>query len=136
MAYINRLLTGEWVDPVTRLPNEEFAKEIIAELQNSKEVFYLMRIDLDFPASNDDVSKFVLSRVSSVIKHSVRIPKDFVCKVGDKSFGVVLHGISDVELNKIAQRITDSLQYLLLTYGNEKIQIDCNIDIKTVGGAR
>ncbi|HQQ18293.1 MAG TPA: diguanylate cyclase, partial [Fervidobacterium sp.] len=101
MAYINRLLTGEWVDPVTRLPNEEFAKEIIAELQNSKEVFYLMRIDLDFPASNDDVSKFVLSRVSSVIKHSVRIPKDFVCKVGDKSFGVVLHGITDAELNKI-----------------------------------
>jgi len=135
MAYINRLLTGEWVDPITRLPNEEFAKEIVAELQNSKEVFYLMRIDLDFLASNDDVSKFVLSRVSSVVKHSVRIPKDFVCKIGDKSFGVVLHGISDVELNKIAQRITDSLQYLLLTYGNEKIQIDCNIDIKTIGGA-
>ncbi len=136
MAYINRLLTGEWVDPITRLPNEEFAKEIITELENSKELFYLMRVDLDFPASNDDVSKFVLSRVSSVIKHSVRIPKDFVCKFGDKSFGVVIHGITDVELNKIAQRITDSLQYLLLTYGDEKIKIDCNIDIKTVGGAR
>ncbi|HUM43456.1 MAG TPA: diguanylate cyclase [Fervidobacterium sp.] len=135
MPYINRLLTGEWVDPVTRLPNEEFAKEIISELANSQEKFYLMRISLDFSASNDDVSKFVLSRVSSVIKHSVRIPKDFVCKIGDKSFCIVLHGVSKNELGRIAQRIKDSLHYLLLTYGDEKIQIDCNIDIETIGGA-
>ncbi|WP_448376557.1 GGDEF domain-containing protein [Fervidobacterium sp.] len=135
MPKIAKLITGEWVDPITRLPNLEFAQHVMEELKNSGEVFHVLHVRLKFKAQSDDARNFVLSRVSSVIKHSVRIPKDFVCKINDNDFCIVIHGISENELNKISNRIKDSLQYLLLTYGSEKIQVDCEIDITTVGGA-
>ncbi|MGB9615293.1 MAG: diguanylate cyclase domain-containing protein [Fervidobacterium sp.] len=135
MSGFLNLLTGEWVDPITRLPNQEFAQKVLEELKNSVELFYLLDVKLNFPSSDENVRNFVLSRVSSVIKHSVRLPKDLVCKLGDNEFCIVVHGISDTDVHKIASRIKDSLHYLLLTYGNEKIQIDCEIDIKSVGGA-
>lgn len=136
MQYIYRLLTGEWVDPITRLPNEEFSKNVLREIEKSGDIFYLLHVKLTFDSSDENVRNFVLSRVSSVIKHSVRIPKDFVCKVEGNDFCVIAHGITDIEARKIAARIKESLQYLLLTYGSEKIQIGCEIDIQTIGGAR
>jgi len=132
---IAKLITGEWVDPITRLPNLEFAQHVMEELKNSGDVFHVLHVKLKFNAQSDDIRNFVLSRVSSVIKHSVRIPKDFVCKINDNDFCIVIHGISENELNKISNRIKDSLHYLLLTYGSERIQVDCEIDITTVGGA-
>ncbi|QAV33950.1 GGDEF domain-containing protein, diguanylate cyclase (c-di-GMP synthetase) or its enzymatically inactive variants [Fervidobacterium changbaicum] len=136
MDGFHKLLTGEWVDSITRLPNHEFAKRIVDQLKQSEDLFYLLHVKLKFQASSDDLRNFVLSRVSSVIKHSVRIPKDFVCKMEGNDFCIVLHGIDDNEAKKIASRIKDSLHYLLLTYGSEKIQIDCDIEISTVGGAK
>lgn len=136
MPHIHKLLTGEWVDPVTRLPNKEFAQIVLNELKESNEFFYVMHIKLDFQASDKDIRNFVMSRVSSVIKHSVRIPKDFVCKLDNNDFCIVLHGVQNAEVKKIADRIRDSLHYLLLTYGHEKIKIDCQIEITTVGGAQ
>ncbi|MFN3691402.1 MAG: diguanylate cyclase domain-containing protein [Fervidobacterium sp.] len=134
MQYVYRLLTGEWVDTVTRLPNEEFSKHLINELKKSGDFFYILHIKLNFDTTNENVRNFALSRVSSVIKHSVRIPKDFVCKIGGNDFCVVAHGITEVEAEKIANRIKESLHYLLLTYGSEKIQIGCEIDIQSLGG--
>ncbi|MEJ5257430.1 MAG: GGDEF domain-containing protein [Fervidobacterium sp.] len=136
MPSLHKLLTGEWVDPITRLPNKEFAQMVLQELKENNELFYVMHLKLDFQVSNNDIWNFVMSRVSSVIKHSVRIPKDFVCKLDNNDFCIVLHGIQDAEVKKIADRIRDSLHYLLLTYGPEKIKIDCQIEITTVGGAQ
>jgi len=135
MPYFDKIVTGEWVDPITRLPNQEFAQHVMNELKNSAEVFHILHIKLKFNSESEDVRSFVLSRVSSVIKHSVRIPKDFVCKVGSNDFCIVVHGVAENELKRISNRIKDSLHYLLLTYGSERIQIDCEIDITTIGGA-
>ncbi|MFN3329035.1 MAG: diguanylate cyclase, partial [Fervidobacterium pennivorans] len=60
MQYVYRLLTGEWVDTVTRLPNEEFLKHLIHELKASGEVFYLLYIKLNFDSSNENIRNFVL----------------------------------------------------------------------------
>lgn len=136
MPYVYHLLTGDWIDEITRLPNKKFAEKVFEELKNSPETFFVLNVKLDFQASDQNTMNFVLSRVSSVIKHSVRIPKDFVFKLDDNNFLIVIHGISEGEAHKIANRIKDSLHYLLLTYGSEKIQIDCEIDISTIGGAR
>lgn len=136
MKGIHKLLTGKWVDPITRLPNQEFVKNVFEELRQSNEQFYVLHITLKFQASNEDLRNFVLSRVSSVIKHSVRIPKDFVCKLEGNDFCIVLHGVGENEVMKISNRIKDSLHYLLLTYGSERIQIDCDIEISAIGGVK
>ncbi len=134
MSGFLNLLNGKWIDPITRLPNKEFFQQAFEELKNSVEQFYVLNVKLNFVSSNESVRNFVLSRVSSIIKHSVRIPKDFVCRLDDDEFCIVIHGISDSEVYKIANRVRESLNYLLLTYGNERIKIDCEIDIKTIGG--
>ncbi|ABS60207.1 MULTISPECIES: diguanylate cyclase domain-containing protein [Fervidobacterium] len=134
MPEIYNLLNGKWIDTITRLPNKEFAEKVFEEIKNSSDTFYVLKLIIDFPASNENVTAFVLSRISSVIKHSVRIPKDFVCKLDGNDFCIVVHGITESEVQKIAIRIKDSLHYLLLTYGNEKIQINCQIEIETIGG--
>ncbi|WP_448377917.1 diguanylate cyclase domain-containing protein [Fervidobacterium sp.] len=136
MKVFHKLLTGEWVDPITRLPNQEFVKRVVEELGRSSEQFYVLHIKLKFQVSSEDLRNFVLSRVSSVIKHSVRLPKDFVCKLEGNDFCIILHGVEENEVNKIANRIKDSLHYLLLTYGPERIQIDCDIEISTIGGVK
>ncbi|MEN3042741.1 MAG: diguanylate cyclase [Fervidobacterium sp.] len=136
MQYIHYLITGEWIDEVTRLPNKKFAERVIEELKKSAEEFFALNIRLDFLASDQSTLNFVLSRVSSVIKHSVRIPKDFVFKLDDKNFLIIIHGISEGEAQKISQRIKDSLHYLLLTYGPQKIQVNCEIEISKIGGVR
>lgn len=135
MPYVYHLLTGDWIDEVTRLPNKKFAEKVFEELKNSTETFFVLNLKLDFPASDENTINFVLSRVSSVIKHSVRIPKDFVFRVAEKDFAIIIHGISEIEAQKITSRIKDSLQYLLLTFGSEKVKINCEINISTIGGA-
>ncbi len=136
MHYLQKILTGEWVDPITRLPNSSFAEAVISELKNSEESYHVLKIRVNFSSTNPEVKTFAISRIAAVIKHSVRIPKDFVCRSGEQEFTIMLHGVSDNDVEKIGQRIKDSLQYLLLTYGNEKIKIDCEIDVEKLGGAR
>lgn len=136
MHYLQKLLTGEWVDPITRLPNAAFTEAVVQELKKGEETYHLLRVRVNFSNDNPDVKTFVISRIAAVIKHSVRIPKDFVCRSGEMEFAIILHGVSDADVEKIGQRIKDSLQYLLLTYGNEKIRIECEIDVEKLGGAR
>lgn len=136
MHYLQKILTGEWVDPITRLPNSSFAEAVISELKNSEETYHILKVRVNFSSDNTDVKTFVVSRIAAVIKHSVRIPKDFVCRSGEQEFVIMLHGVSDNDVEKIGQRIKDSLQYLLLTYGNEKIKIECDIEVEKLGGAR
>jgi len=39
MKGIHKLLTGEWVDPITRLPNQEFVKTYLKNLGKAMKNF-------------------------------------------------------------------------------------------------
>ncbi len=134
MKVIFNLLNGNWIDPVTRLPNKEFAGEVLKSLKESNEDFILMNIKVAVEDLSQEELDFTMSRVASVLKHSVRIPKDIVCRIDEGNFCIVIHGIDDGTAQKVADRIKDSLDYLLLSYAGKKIKLDCTINIEKIGG--
>ncbi|QTA38003.1 diguanylate cyclase [Thermosipho ferrireducens] len=135
MEYLLKLLNGSWIDDVTRLPNGEFAKEILNVIKDSREEFFIIKIVLNFPAEKVNESNFVIARAASVIKHSVRLPKDFVCRVSENEFWILLHGVNKNVAEQIATRIKESLDYLLVSFGNKQIKINTDIKIEKLGGA-
>ncbi|ANQ54434.1 diguanylate cyclase [Thermosipho affectus] len=135
MEYLLNLFNGNWVDETTRLPNKDFFNHIYPLIKESKTLFYLIYLDLEFESTDINEINFVIARIASIIKHSVRIPKDFVCRSSEKSFVLILHGINEIVAKQIANRIKDSLDYLLLNYGNKNIKVETKIKIEAVGGA-
>ncbi|ACJ76328.1 diguanylate cyclase [Thermosipho africanus H17ap60334] len=135
MDYLLKLLNGNFVDKVTRLPNESFFNTVYSMLSNSNSTFFVITLDLDFDSLAEDEINFVIARAASVIKHSVRIPKDFVFRSGQKRFSIILHGINEITAKQIANRIKESLDYLFLNYKDKNIKIDTKIKIEKLGGA-
>ena len=135
MEYLMKLLNGNWIDDTTRLPNKGFFNSIYPLLKNSDSKFYIITINVNFDAKNKEEEEFIIARIASIIKHSVRLPKDFVCRTDVKEFSIILHGINEIVAKQIASRIKESLNYLVLNYGNDNIKIESNIKIDVLGGA-
>ncbi len=134
MKAILNLLNGDWIDPITRLPNKQFAEEVLKNLKESGQECIVIHVKVDVENLSKEELDFTMSRVASVIKHSVRIPKDFVCRIDDGNFCIVIHGVDDDTAHKVAERIKDSLEYLLLSYAGKKIKLNCTISIEKIGG--
>ncbi|ABR31414.1 diguanylate cyclase [Thermosipho melanesiensis] len=135
MEYLLNLFNGNWVDEITRLPNKDFFENIYPLLKKSNTTFYLIYLDLKFESEEQSEINFVIARIASIIKHSVRIPKDFICRSSEKGFVIILHGVNEIIAKQISSRIKESLDYLLLNYGNKNIKIETDIKIEALGGA-
>ncbi len=117
---IARMLRGDLVDPVTRLPNKKFLEEL---LKSSKGKFDVIEITVTLENLDESYRNIAISKVASVIKHSVRIPMDMVIRTGEYEF-VVLMGSSNEGISKmVANRLKSNLSYLSMGLGGKTVRV-------------
>ncbi len=113
-----RLINGEMVDKVTRLPNKSFVEKIKERYPDMK----VIKIHTEI-GKTDGLKDIIISKVSSVIKHSIRLPKDMVARTGEKEFVVILGQVDDGTLKIVADRIKENLGYFNVNVGGKTIKI-------------
>ncbi len=128
---IGELVKGRYIDPVTRLPNREFYKKFL-DIINDGESIKLIELHVELKDIDPSVKDIAISRIASIVKHSVRVPKDIVIRVGDKDFIVILGDIDDKLAEMIAKRLKDNLLYFNLNIGGNIIKIVPTVEVKDV----
>ena len=116
---VRRMINGEIVDKITRLPRIEYLEKL-KEFVND-----LLILDVSVTLENlDETFKDIaVSKVASVIKHSVRIPMDMVVRTGEYDFAVIL-GDGDENVAKlVADRIKSNLSYLNMRFGGKIVKV-------------
>jgi PleD family two-component response regulator len=122
------IIKGELVDEVTRLPNKAFFQKFLKEADGN---FKIIDINVDIENLNEKFEDIVLSKIASVIKHSVRIPKDFVVRTGNHSFAVILGDKDEGVAKIVAERIKTNLSYLNIGVGGKPVRIYPVVNIKS-----
>ncbi len=116
---IEKLVSGEIVDPVTRLPRKEFLEELKKLLKDSG--VWLLEVDVTIDGVPEIYKDIAISKIASIIKHSVRIPKDMVVRIGDYEFAVLVSGVDKELIKNIAKRIKDNVDYMSLSIGGKSV---------------
>jgi len=128
---VGELVKGKYVDPVTRLPDKEFYKRFLSNI-NDGEPLKIIEVHVELKDVDPTMKDIAISRIASVIKHSVRIPKDIAIRVGDKDFTVVLGDIDDNLAGIIAKRLKDNLLYFNLNIGGKMAKIIPTVEVKDI----
>ncbi len=121
------MIKGDLVDPVTRLPNSKFLEELERSVKDD-----LKMIEVSVTLENLDSAfkDIAVSRVASVIKHSVRIPMDMVVRVGDYDFMVILGNADESTAKIVAERLRTNLSYLNMGFGGKTVKVKPTVRIK------
>ena len=121
------MIKGDLVDPVTRLPNSKFLEELEKSVKDD-----LKMIEVSVTLENLDSAfkDIAVSRVASVIKHSVRIPMDMVVRVGDYDFMVILGNADESTAKIVAERLRTNLSYLNMGFGGKTVKVKPTVRIK------
>ncbi len=121
------MIKGDLVDPVTRLPNSKFLEELEKSVKDD-----LKMIEVSVTLENLDSAfkDIAISRVASVIKHSVRIPMDMVVRVGDYDFMVILGNADESTAKIVAERLRTNLSYLNMGFGGKTVKVKPTVRIK------
>ena len=118
-------------DTLTGLANRRALELRLSRLQQGREGFGLMHLDLDrFKSVNDTLGHaagdYVLQQVARVLSEETR-SGDTVARIGGDEFVLLFPGLQDrVQLDRIATRIIDRLS-APIPYGEEICRISCSI---------
>ncbi len=117
---VSALMKGEMVDEVTRLPNGK----LLARLKESAdENLWAIKIHVEMKGLDESYKDIAISRVASVLKHSVRLPKDMVFRVGERDFVVVMADVEEDVVRIVVDRVTSNLRYLSLRVGDRTVDV-------------
>ncbi len=116
---VEKLISGEMIDPITRLPNREFLKKVMESIEGDN--LWLVEVDVSLNGVDPNYKDIAVSKIASTIKHSVRIPKDLVVRVGDYEFAVLVGGVDENLVKNISKRIKDNVDYMSLIIGGKSI---------------
>ncbi len=128
--FVHALMKGEMVDEITRLPNEK----LYEKLESSGEHLWVIKIHVEMKGLDDSYKDIAISRVASVIKHSVRLPKDLVIRVGERDFAIVMADVDDNIAKLVADRVKTNLRYLSLRIGDKTIDIIPEVNLEEIKG--
>ena len=116
---VGKMIKGELIDPVTRLPNEKFLEELS---KNSSDGFQILEISVTLENLDKTYKNIAISKVASVIKHSVRIPMDMVIRTGEYDFVVVMGNADESSSKIVADRLRTNLSYLSMGFGGKTVK--------------
>lgn len=128
--FVHALMKGEMVDEITRLPNEK----LYEKLEKSGEHLWVIKIHVEMKGLDDSYKDIAISRVASVIKHSVRLPKDLVIRVGERDFAIVMADVDDNIAKLVADRVKTNLRYLSLRIGDKTIDVVPEVNLEEIKG--
>ncbi len=116
---VEKLISGEMIDPVTRLPNREFIRRLEEFLE--RDDIWIVEVSVSLDGVDPNYRDIAVSKIASTIKHSVRIPKDLVARVGNYEFAVILGGIEEGMVKTVAKRVKDNVDYMSLSIGGKSV---------------
>lgn len=117
---VGKMISGEYIDPVTRLPNEKFLEEF---MKNSSDGFRTLEISVTLENLDKTYKNIAISKVASVIKHSVRIPMDMVIRTGEYDFVVIMGNSDESSAKIVADRLKTNLSYLSMGLGGKTVKV-------------
>ncbi|MCD6449419.1 MAG: GGDEF domain-containing protein [Thermotogaceae bacterium] len=126
---MRELVKGKYIDPVTRLPDKEFYEKFLNDIKD-EESLKIIEVHIEFKNIDFETKDIVISRIASMIKHSVRVPKDIVIRTGDTDFIVIIGNIDDKLASMVANRIKDNLLYFNLNVSGKVIEITPTVKVK------
>jgi diguanylate cyclase (GGDEF)-like protein/PAS domain S-box-containing protein len=122
-------------DQLTQLPNrryiDTFLDNQIRDFQTLGIPFGVLMLDLDFfKKVNDtyghDVGDLVLKMVAGTIQSAIR-KNDFVGRWGGEEFVAILRGVTQQELQMIAEKICKIVEQAGLTYNDDCLRVTISI---------
>jgi len=122
-------------DQLTQLPNrryiDTFLDNQMRDFQTLGIPFGLLMLDLDFfKKVNDtyghDVGDLVLRMVAGTVQSAIR-KNDFVGRWGGEEFVAILRGVTQQELQMVAEKICKIVAQAGLTHNDESIQVTISI---------
>ena len=125
---ISGMVRGDLIDKTTRLPNSEYLERLLQMVGGD-----LLILDVSVTLENLDRSfkDIAISRVASVIKHSVRIPMDMVVRTGEYDFAVVLGDGDESVAKLVAERIKTNLSYLNMGFGGKTVKVKPTVRVRS-----
>jgi len=128
---MRELVKGKYIDPVTRLPDKEFYEKFLNDIKD-EESLKIIEVHIEFKNIDFETKDIVISRIASMIKHSVRVPKDIVIRTGDTDFIVIIGNIDDKLASMVANRIKNNLLYFNLNVSGKVIEITPTVKVKNI----
>ncbi len=123
---VNKMIRGELIDPVTRLPNEKFLEEFV---KNSSDGLRTLEVSVTLENLDKTYKNIAISKIASVIKHSVRIPMDMVVRTGEYDFVVIMGNADDSAMKIVADRLRTNLSYLSMGFGGKTVKVKPTVRI-------
>lgn len=117
---IDKMIRGELIDPITRLPNEKFLEELS---KDSSDEYQILEISVTLENLDKTYKNIAISKVASVIKHSVRIPMDMVVRTGEYDFAVIMGNSDESSAKIVADRLRTNLSYLSMGLGGKTVRV-------------
>ncbi len=117
---IDKMIRGELIDPITRLPNEKFLEELS---KDSSDGYQILEISVTLENLDKTYKNIAISKVASVIKHSVRIPMDMVVRTGEYDFAVIMGNSDESSAKIVADRLRTNLSYLSMGLGGKTVRV-------------
>ncbi len=117
---IDKMIRGELIDPITRLPNEKFLEELS---KDSSDGYQILEVSVTLENLDKTYKNIAISKVASVIKHSVRIPMDMVVRTGEYDFAVIMGNSDESSAKIVADRLRTNLSYLSMGLGGKTVRV-------------
>ena len=125
---VKKMVSGEIVDKVTRLPKVEYLEKLKDIVGDD---LMVLEVSVTLENLEEAFKDIAISKVASVIKHSVRIPMDMVVRTGDYDFAVIL-GDGDMNVARlVAERIKSNLSYMNMGFGGKTVKVKPTVRISS-----
>ncbi len=117
---VRKMISGEIVDRVTRLPRVEYLEKLREIVGDG---LVILEVSVTLENLDETFKDIAVSKVASVIKHSVRIPMDMVVRTGEYDFAVILGDGDENVARLVAERIKSNLSYMNMGFGGKTVKV-------------